>query len=226
MTLKRATLAEQAYEELRARIVSGVLPAGHRLLADELANEMSISQTPIKEAMALLERDGLIEGSARRASMVRRFHAGDVRHIYAARELLEVHAVQHGCAAGAITPAFLARIEEVFARQVAHAKRHRPVVFAEAVRLDREFHETLVQLGDNPVVAAWHRGILAQTQTILTYSIDDYDAKRAHSEHASILAALRTGDAGLIEARMRAHLTASRDEILARTPGLGDLSAA
>jgi DNA-binding GntR family transcriptional regulator len=221
MAIKRATLAEQAYEELRTRIVSGGLPAGRRLLAEELAQEMSISQTPVKEALALLERDGLVDGSARRASVVRRFQAGDVRQIYAARTLLEMHALRHGCEAGAITPAFVERIEEVFARQVAHAKRHRPVIFTEAVRLDREFHETLVQLADNPLVADWHRGVLAQTQTILTYSIETYDAKRAHSEHAAIIAALKTCDPTRIEASMQAHLTAARDEILNRIPGLG-----
>jgi DNA-binding GntR family transcriptional regulator len=226
MTLKRATLAEQAYEELRDRIVSGALPPGRRMLVEELAVEMSISQTPVKEAIALLERDGLIEGTARRSSVVRRFHGGDVRHIYAARTLLEIHALREGCATGAITPAFIARIEEIFDRQRAHAERHQPVVFVEAVRLDREFHDALVALADNPVVQGWHRGILAQTQTILTYAIDDYDVRRAHSEHAAIIAALRLGDAEAIAEAMQRHLTAARDEILARTPGLDGRSAA
>jgi len=225
MTLKRATLAEQAYEELRARIVSGTLPAGQRLLADELAAELSISQTPVKEALALLERDGLVQGTARRASVVRRFHAGDVRHIYAARTLLELHALRRGCEGGAVTPRFITEIEDVFARQIAHAKRHCPVVFIEAVRLDREFHETLVRLADNPVIAGWHRGILAQTQTILTYSIDTYDAKRAHSEHAAIIEALRSGNLAAMEASLLAHLNAARDEIIDRTPALDEAAA-
>lgn len=225
MTLKRATLAEQAYEELRGRIVSGVLPAGRRLLADELATELSISQTPVKEALALLERDGLVQGTARRASVVRRFHAGDVRHIYAARTLLELHALRRGWEAGAVTPGFIAGVEDVFARQVAHARRHRPVVFTEAVRLDREFHETLVRLADNPVITGWHRGILAQTQTILSYSIDTYDVKRAHNEHAAIIEALRSGDVAAMEASLIAHLIAARDEIIGRTPALDEAAA-
>ncbi len=226
MTLKRATLAEQAYEELRSRIVSGRLAAGHRLLPDELAAELAISQTPVKEAIALLEHDGLVEGTARRASVVRTFHARDVRHIYAARTLLELHALRHGVETGAFTPARIASLEEVFARQVALARRQRRVVFVEAVRLDRAFHEALVAVADNPVLEAWHRGILAQTQTILTYSIANYDVKRAHREHAAILAALNTGDADRVEAALRAHLDAARDEILNRTPSLADRDAA
>jgi len=220
MPLKRATLAEQAYEELRARIVSGALPPGHRLLADELAAEMAISQTPVKEAIALLERDGLVQGSARRASIVRRFHGGDVRQIYEARTLLEAHALRRGCETGAITPAAIACVEEIFARQVEHASRHQPMVFAEAVKLDREFHETLVALGGNPVVADWHRGVLAQSMTILTYSMENFDARRAHVEHEAIIVALRGGDADAIEASLRAHLEAACDAVIDRTPAL------
>ena len=63
VALKRLTLAEQAYEELQEQIVSGRLPAGQRLLADELADAMAISQTPVKEALARLELDGLVEGA-------------------------------------------------------------------------------------------------------------------------------------------------------------------
>jgi DNA-binding GntR family transcriptional regulator len=225
MTLKRATLAEQAYEELQTRIVSGALPPGRRLLAEELAAELAISQTPVKEALSLLERDGLVQGSARRASTVRRFRAGDVRDIYAARILLELHAVRAGVAAGAVTAGFLAELEAVFRQQVELARRHAPVIFAEAVRLDRMFHETLIGLAGNPVIADWHRGILAQTQTILTYSIDTYDARRAHDEHAAIIAALRGGDAARIEASLLAHLTAARDEIIDRTPALAEAAA-
>jgi DNA-binding GntR family transcriptional regulator len=225
MTLKRATLAEQAYEELRTRIVSGALQAGSRLLAEELAAQLAISPTPVKEALALLERDGLVEGNSRRASVVRRFRAGDVRHIFAARMMLELDAMRHGAAAGTITPSFVADLADVFRRQVEHARTHRPVIFGEAVRLDREFHETLLRLAANPITAAWHRGVLAQTQTILTYSFDTYDAERAHSEHAAIIEALRSGDPSQIEASLRAHLIASRDAILNRRPILDEAAA-
>jgi DNA-binding GntR family transcriptional regulator len=56
--------------------------------------------------------------------------------------------------------------------------------------------------------------------TMLTYSMETYDAKRAHREHASIVAALKTGDAALMMAAMRSHLAASRDALLHRVPTL------
>jgi DNA-binding GntR family transcriptional regulator len=228
MTLKRATLADQAYEELRARIISGKLPSGRRLIPYELAADLSISPTPVKEALSLLERDGLVESNPRRGTLVRRFHSGDVRYIFEARILLEVEALRRGCERGAVTPDFIAGISEIFDRQVAHAKRQSPVVFAEAVTLDQEFHVALIRLADNPLLTDWHRGVLGQTMTILTYSMETYDAKRAHHEHAAILAALKTGDAALMMAAMRSHLAASHDALLHRVPTLtpGGLNAA
>jgi DNA-binding GntR family transcriptional regulator len=51
VTLKRPTLGEQAYEELQAQLGSVQLPAGRRLLADDLAGSLAISPTPVKEAL-------------------------------------------------------------------------------------------------------------------------------------------------------------------------------
>ena len=67
----RATLAEQVHSELRSRILGGQLPSGHRLLPEELAVDLSISQTPIKEALLRLEADGLVVSEQRRGSVVR-----------------------------------------------------------------------------------------------------------------------------------------------------------
>jgi DNA-binding GntR family transcriptional regulator len=64
--LVRSTLAEQAYQELMHRIVSGEFPAGYRLLPEEPGQMLSISPTPVKEALARLARDGLIEAASRR----------------------------------------------------------------------------------------------------------------------------------------------------------------
>src|SRR4051794_25879876 len=121
--LSRATLAEQAYEELRSRIVSGRLPAGRRLRADHIADELAISQTPVKEALALLVRDGLVEGDARRASTVRRFAPGDIVEIYEARSLLELHALRVGRDSGRISAVFVGALRDLHEAQMRHAER-------------------------------------------------------------------------------------------------------
>ena len=216
VALKRLTLGEQAYEELQAQIVSGRLPAGQRLRADELAGSLDISPTPVKEALARLERDGLVEGAARRASVVRRFSLADIEEIYRARMLLELHAAETGMAGGRADAGFVARLQAIFAEQMRFLQRRRPDALPEAIRLDRAFHELIVGLAENRLIAGWHRMVLRQTQTIRNYSAAHYDVHRTRREHEAIVAAFAGADPVVVVDALRTHLTASRDEFLSR----------
>jgi DNA-binding GntR family transcriptional regulator len=219
--LQHATLAEQAYEELKSRIVTGRLPPGQRLLADELASQLVISQTPIKEALAELQRDGLVEGASRRASTVRRFSHQDIAEIYEGRILIETHAVARALRARRVDDAFLGSLESIFAALVEHVQQRNPTDLATAIALDREFHEAIVGLGANRVLAGWHRILLRQTQTIHSYSLERYDQARSRDEHGAILAALRTRKVAASVRALRTHLEASQREMMSRP--LGDL---
>lgn len=216
--LKRSTLAEQAYEELQEQIVSGRLPAGQRLLADELAGSLAISQTPVKEALARLEQDGLVQGEARRGSVVRRFDLHDIEEIYQARVLLEQGAAEAGVTAGRADAAFVARLQAVFAEQMRFVEMQREDALVEAIRLDRAFHELIVALGRNRLMTGWHRTVLRQTQTIRNYSLVHYDVHRTRREHAAIISAFAEGSSTAVLVALRAHLEASRDEFLSRPP--------
>lgn len=215
---KRPTLAQQAYEELSSQIVSGSLRAGERLFADRLANRLAISQTPVKEALALLERDGLVRGSARRASIVRRFRPADIIEVFEARMLLELNAVETGMRAGRATPAYVERLRALFDAHIAAVTRQTDDGLAEAIRLDRELHELLVQLGANDTICGWHHVVQRQTQTIRNYSLKIYTLERTRREHSAIVEAVAEGDVAKAVLALRTHLTASRDEMLSRAP--------
>ncbi|BCP53877.1 GntR family transcriptional regulator [Kaistia sp. 32K] len=217
--LKRATLAEQAYEELRSQIVSGRLPAGQRLLADQLAGELMISQTPVKEAIAMLARDGLVEGASRRASVVRHFTPEDIREIFEARMLVELDALGRGIASGRATPEFVARLRAIFEAHMAEVGKQNSDALVDAIRLDREFHELIVQLGANDTIASWHRVIQRQTQTIRNFTLKSYSLERTRREHSAIVEAVAKGEAEQAVAALRAHLLASRDAMMSREPG-------
>jgi DNA-binding GntR family transcriptional regulator len=215
-TLKRSTLAEQAYEELKGQIVSGRRPAGQRLLAEELAEELAISQTPVKEALALLERDGLVAGQSRRGSTVRRFTPEDIAEIYEARIVLELQAVEIGMKKGRVTEAFLARIETIFQALVSNLQRGTSEGTAAAIELDREFHEVLVGLAGNHLLSNWHRTVIRQFQTVRNYSLQTYTLDQAGPGHRAIVEALRSGEARNVVRTLREHLAGSRNEMLAR----------
>ncbi len=218
MKPRRPTLAEQAYEELQEQIVSGHLPAGRRLLPDELASLLEVSQTPVKEALNRLEREGLVEGESRRGSVVRRFSRADMEQTYAARLLLESHAAEVGIAAGRVTPDFLARIGSIYDAHMIAVAKQTTAGLSESIRLDREFHELIVSLAANELVSGWHRIAIRQTQTIRNYSVARYDGRRLKGEHLNIIEGLRAADIAVTLAAMRFHLKASLDEFLSRPP--------
>ena len=218
MATGRPTLARQAYAEIQNKILSGELSAGQRLFPDELAQELAISQTPIKEALALLERDGLVTGNDRRASLVRRFLVRDIVEIYEARILIEVNTVTAGWHAGRVDAAFIDALSEIVDQQFQILPAKSKAALGKAIALDREFHERLVKLGGNSVLTGWHQSIQMRLQTARTYSIDNYVSERVRVEHTAIMRAFKAGDLHAIVAALRHHLESSRDDLVARHP--------
>jgi DNA-binding GntR family transcriptional regulator len=214
--LTRATLAEQAYEELHRQIVSGRRPAGQRLLPEQLADELAISRTPVKEALALLERDGLVQGHSRKASAVRRFTREDILEIYDARILLELNALAVGRKAKRINNTFLSELENAHEAQKMHAERRTREDLAEALRHDRAFHECIVRLSRNYLMIDWHRTILNQTQTIRTHSLETYKTPRSWQDHEAILTALKRSDFAAATNNLRGHLSGSCEQLASR----------
>lgn len=218
MSIGRPTLARQAYAEIQSKILSGELSAGQRLFPDELASALAVSQTPIKEALALLERDGLVTAADRRASLVRRFTVADIAEIYEARILLEVNAVTTGFHAGRIDGEF---IETVAGLMDAHVRLHPPTTksgLAKIIAIDREIHEAIMRIGGNELLTGWHQSIQLRIQTARTYSVENYWFERARREHDNILAAFRSGELDVIVEALREHLIASRDDLISRHP--------
>jgi DNA-binding GntR family transcriptional regulator len=209
----RATLADQAYRELRSRILGGQLPGGHRLLPDELAIEMSISPTPIKEALVRLEIDGLVASPLRKGAVVRRFTRRDVEELYEARLLVEQNAVRTAIDRKAFTPELLARLDRTLVEHERFAGRKTLDDTATALTFDSEFHHQFVLAADNVLIADWHLRVMRQTNTVFVYNAGDYESSAG--EHRAILAGLIEGSADLACEALRKHLEHSRANTLA-----------
>jgi DNA-binding GntR family transcriptional regulator len=208
----RATLSEQVHQELRARILGGQLRAGHRLLPEELANDLAISQTPVKEALLRLEADGLVVSGLRKGAMVRRFTLKDVEELYEARIFIELASLEVAFQRGVVTAALLDELSENLERHAFHLGRDTMKDLTTALALDRRFHERLVELRDNAVIAGWHQRILAQTHTAYVYLVND--TSRVYGEHRDILDALRAGSVAQARDALERHLQRSRQTLL------------
>jgi DNA-binding GntR family transcriptional regulator len=134
------SLAETAARKLRSEIVSGELPSGSRLAEAAVAQRLGVSRVPVREALVLLEREGLIEFTPTGRACVKELSPRDFEELYVLRLALEPVAAR--LAAPALK-ADCSRLE----KNLAATRRARSL--REVTTLDLEFHEIILEASGN-----------------------------------------------------------------------------
>src|SRR2546427_9902876 len=98
-----------ATEVIRQAILDGRLEPGRRLKEEELARELGISRTPVREALLILQAEGLVVGTPNRGAIVRAHDSDDLRDLYDLRALLEGHGARLAAARISAEPLALLR---------------------------------------------------------------------------------------------------------------------
>jgi len=206
----RPTFADEVTRTLRAAVLEGRLVPGQRLTEPELAQQLGVSRTPVREALRELEHEGLLQRVRGRGTIVAEVSRRDVEEIYAVKSALESAAVRAACAR--IGPGGLERLEALLARMEALAGEAdlRPYTRASA-----EFHEQLIRASGNRWLWETYRTVDARIQQLRFYALATAGRPRASvGEHKQILAAVAARDAARAERLIRAHVERA-GEILA-----------
>lgn len=194
------TLTEAAYEHVRMSILRGRFSVGSIVAEREVADELGISKTPVRQALQMLRREGLLEVGRRRQLIVRGFTARHRTEVLEIREALEQISVRH---AATEMP-----VEEIDYLRLLVMRQHRAVQGGrddEFVDLDEEFHIRLAEGADLPIVAksiAQLRGFVR----IMRLGTNARDARHAVTEHTAILDAIEARDADAATQALFAHL--------------------
>lgn len=149
------SLKQIAYQHLRRKLLSGAYPPGHRISPDASARELGISQTPVREAIGLLESEGLVEQVPNLGAFVRRPDRREIADLYDVRILLEAFAAAR--AARRIRPRELSELERTFVRirELSHKIRDggdkvlRGALGQELAVADATFHLILLRAAGN-----------------------------------------------------------------------------
>ncbi|HAA47289.1 MAG TPA: hypothetical protein DCE03_02200, partial [Synergistaceae bacterium] len=104
------------YETLREAIFRKELKPGDKLVENDLAEKLDVSRTPVREALRMLESEGLIERNPRKGLFVKGFTAEDVMEIYSIRQALEALAIRICCQR--ITEDEVAELKDLYAKMV------------------------------------------------------------------------------------------------------------
>ncbi|MGH3638320.1 MAG: GntR family transcriptional regulator, partial [Mycobacterium sp.] len=147
---------EAAYLAIRERILSGQLLPGSRLLEVDLAAELAVSRTPIREALPRLAAEGLIEMSPNRGATVRRWTDGEVHDIYRSRAELESLAGE--LATERIDTETLQRLEDLCLEMEQCGLEPDDQSRDRLTDLNTEFHDTIRYAAKSPSLVAMIHG--------------------------------------------------------------------
>lgn len=193
--VERILVSDQVYERLKTAITSGEYPPGTRLAEQDVAGRLSVSQTPVREALTRLARERLVIQLPRRGSFVAEISTEDARHAYQVRAPLERLAASLVCAADESRAARLvAGLEEDFARFVAAAAADDLPAVVEA---DASFHRRIWHATGNPMlieVWAMVEGCI-RGFTMVSNRIYYADLPAIAETHRPLLEVIRTRDA-------------------------------
>jgi DNA-binding GntR family transcriptional regulator len=211
------TTAQHAVDSLRRAIVAGEIRPGERVRQDEVAERLGVSLAPVREALAVLEQEGQVSYQPRRGYAVTELDLGDLREIYALRELIEARAARH--ALPLLDAEALDRVAQAARECVAAADRGDVAAELEA---NRRFHFALLEAPGQPHALRLVRLLWDSTET---YRAMYYNAPEARAEaaasHERILAALHAGDAERLVAELDAHRRRALRQLEAILPGPG-----
>ena len=198
------TKSRYAYDQLRAQIVDGSLAPGERLRLRTLAEALGLSEMPVREALRMLSRDGLVEFSDHRGATVTAIPIEDVSATISARMWLEILAVRE--AVPLHDEASLAAVRTALAKG---AKATSGAAFSVA---NRELHEAIEAPAPvalrGMITEAWDRVWVVRRAASLFLLLPDQVA-RAHEEHVELVEAVEAGDAKAAGRIMERHRTSS-----------------
>jgi DNA-binding GntR family transcriptional regulator len=202
-----------ATELIRSAIVDGRLHPGQRLKEEELARELGISRTPVREALLMLQAEGLVDASPNRGAKVRTHTAGDLDDLYQLRALLEGHAARR--AAGRLTDEALASLHESCRRFEALLDTHETDL-RELVKENVVFHDTILEGAGSARLAAMVRNVIELPLVYRSYIWYSPEQQRISGHyHVQIARALDARDAERAEIIMKEHIFEARDHLVA-----------
>lgn len=197
--LTHKPLKEELYDALHRQIIAGKYGPGDWLRQEDIASQMGVSMTPVREALDLLVAKGLAERVPYRGVRVREITPKEILEAYGLRLMLEAQIARE--AATNITPEQIANLQAIMDEMDRHVELNE---MPQERQLSREFHASIAEASGN--------SLLIELYTIVSNAFPDwllYEAlyrkpelvsssvAQTHDEHSSILETLRKRDADL-----------------------------
>jgi len=205
----RRDATENAYLEVRRRIVNGEYAQGTPLTEAALSKALGVSRTPVRGALGRLQAEGLVEQLPNRRVIVAQWNTSDVEEIFGLRAELESYGA--GLAAQAVRPDDIAALEQLCDAMDEAIEAQRPGWLAEVTALNNRFHTGVLEATGNRRLVALVASIVEipmTHRTIGAYTVPEL--QRSWAEHRAICDAFHRRDSDWAAAIMRSHILTGR----------------
>ena len=203
------TVADQAADALRRKIMSGELAEGFSLRQDALAAEFGISRIPVREALVQLEGEGLVKIVAHKGAVVSGLSLDEISELFMLRSVLEPLLLKKS--APKLTLEDYAQLDAILAEYKVELLAQHTTRWGE---LNMRLHDVLLSRANQPRTAAIVAALLQQTDryTRMQLSLSAASIRQAQHEHEELVDLCRHGDVRGAAALLKRHIEhASRD---------------
>jgi DNA-binding GntR family transcriptional regulator len=221
-------LVEQVHEAILNEITEGRLAPGERIIQEQIAQELGVSRQPVQQALLLLRNKGVLRDAPGRGLIVAPLDLDYVQSMYEVRSVMEGLAFRKAAELNAEQarksgPALILK-----GRKAVKSKS-----VAAMIAADREFHDFIYELSQNPLIAPAMQAQWTSTQRVMgEVLMRDERPRDIWDQHHAMLAAVADGDAATAEKLARQHVMQAANFMVSRlrsqrkgTPVNGQASA-
>jgi len=198
------SLADQVYVKVKRAILEGRLAPGQRLSASELAKELKVSRTPVRDALQRLATEGLVDIQRGIGVYVTTLSVKDIEELYAIRSALEGLACSRACERMSHTT------KQELAGLLAQAEAEKETAAShvdEAAEVAHEFHERIIEEADSPLLTTMLSELKGQIDRFRRANmVAPTRRQAAFREHRQILEAMDNGDSARARELMESHI--------------------
>lgn len=199
--IKPVSLRDQVVEQVRTAIIEGRMKPNDHIIESTLTRELGVSRTPVREALILLEREGLVVSTPNRGAFVRAFDDKAITEIFSSRINLENFAAER--VIDKLAEEDFLQLESLIAQQEAAIARKDSKT---ARSIDMDFHWHIIRRTEHSwIIRNWEE-LVAQIAALLYMRAEgmvaeglEYNEYLATSDHGAIVAAYRSGDVAAVK---------------------------
>jgi DNA-binding GntR family transcriptional regulator len=197
-------LAERAAEAIVLGVASGALQPGQRLVEVELARLLQMSRVPLREALKILEAQGIVESTPHRGTHIATFDETRIDEICEARLALEKIAMHGAMAAYRRDPSLLARLDKILSA-MERAAQH--LEWIEISQADLDFHREICRASGNAIVQKLWDALARHVLIVFGKEIrSERDAKTIVAQHKRLRDIVAAGKADALDDELDQHI--------------------